>query len=130
SSLLEGSRQPYEASFNHYRHPRLSPAVYQVSITGPFADNGPGDTPSRRRIFMARPNAPSDEEACARKSLSSLMRLAYRRPITEVESERILSFYREARRTGDFEAGIQAALGAILVSPSFLFRVEQDPAGI
>jgi hypothetical protein len=130
SSLLEGSRQPYEASFNHYRHPRLSPAVYQVSITGPFADTGPGDTPSRRRIFMARPTTPSEEEACARKSLSSLMRLAYRRPITEAESERILSFYREARRAGDFEAGIQAALGAILVSPSFLFRVEQDPTGI
>jgi hypothetical protein len=130
SSLLESSRQPYEASFNHFRHPRLSPAVYQVSITGPFADHGPGDTPSRRRIFIARPNTPGEEEGCAKQTLSSLMRLAYRRPVSEPEVARILGFYRAARRGGDYDAGVQAALGAILVSPSFLFRVEQDPPGI
>ena len=31
---------------------------------------------------------------------------------------------------GDFEAGIEAALRRILVSPEFLFRVERDPDGI
>src|SRR5205823_5716547 len=36
----------------------------------------------------------------------------------------------EARREGDFDAGIEAALSAILVSREFLFRVEQDPPGI
>ena len=55
SSLLETKRQPYQAHFNMHRHPRLSPAVYQVSITGPFDAKGPGDTPSRRRIFVSRP---------------------------------------------------------------------------
>ena len=30
---------------------------------------------------------------------------------------------------GDFEAGIEMALSAVLVSPQFLFRVEPDPAG-
>src|SRR5262249_1954601 len=49
SSLLETKRQPYEAHFNMHRHPRITPAVYQVSITGPFEAKGPGDTPSRRR---------------------------------------------------------------------------------
>ena len=29
-SLLERKRQPYAAAFNMHRHPRLSPAVYQV----------------------------------------------------------------------------------------------------
>ncbi len=38
-----------------HRHPRISPAVYQVSITGPYAAKGPGDTPSRRRIFVCQP---------------------------------------------------------------------------
>ena len=34
SLLKETARQPYEAHFNYYRHPRLQPAVYEVSITG------------------------------------------------------------------------------------------------
>ena len=80
SSLVETLRQPYNSHFNTHRHPRLSPAVYQVSITGPFADRGPGDTPSRRRIFATRPKSPADEEACAKQILTALPRRAYRRP--------------------------------------------------
>jgi hypothetical protein len=57
SSLQETVRQPYHAHFNRHRHPRLNPAIYQVSITGPFASKGPGDTPSRGRIFVAYPNS-------------------------------------------------------------------------
>jgi hypothetical protein len=41
-----------------------------------------------------------------------------------------MAFYREAHREGGFEAGIEMALSAILVNPNFLFRVEQDPAGV
>lgn len=36
SSLIESKRQPLPVHFNMYRHPRLGPAVYQLSITGPF----------------------------------------------------------------------------------------------
>jgi hypothetical protein len=46
-ALLERKRQPYEVAFNMHRHPRLSPALYQVSINGPFDIQGPGDTASR-----------------------------------------------------------------------------------
>ena len=52
SALLETARQPYQAHFNLHRHPRLPPAIYSISIIGPYAANGPGDTPSRRRIFV------------------------------------------------------------------------------
>ena len=45
-------------------------------------------------------------------------------------SQAPLKFYRDARTGGDFEAGIEMALRAVLVSPEFLFRVEQDPAGV
>src|SRR4029078_12177448 len=79
SSLLETARQPLNVHYNFYRHPRLGPAVYQVSITGPIAATGPGDPPSRRRIFIDKPNGPSDEEACAKRILSNLARRAYRR---------------------------------------------------
>jgi hypothetical protein len=129
-SLLETLRQPYDAHFNMHRHPRISPALYQVSITGPFEDKGAGDTPSRRRIFVTRPISPAEDEACAKQTLSALMRRAYRRPVGDADLERILPFYRDARWEGDYDAGIEAALSAILVSREFLFRVEQDRAGI
>jgi Protein of unknown function (DUF1592)/Protein of unknown function (DUF1588)/Protein of unknown function (DUF1585)/Protein of unknown function (DUF1587)/Protein of unknown function (DUF1595)/Cytochrome C oxidase, cbb3-type, subunit III len=130
TSLLETTRQPYNAHFNMHRHPRLSPAVYQVSITGPFEDKGPGDSPSRRRIFVARPKGPDEEEVCAKEILATLMRRAYRRPVGDADLERVLPFYREARREADFDAGIESALSAILVSREFLFRVEREPTGL
>ena len=127
SPLLETRRQPYQARFNLHRHPRTSPAIYEVSIVGPFEAQGPGDTPSRRRIFVRLPEGEADEEACAEEILSNLMRQAYRRPATDVDLARPLELYREARRDGDFDAGIEAALAAILVNPNFLFRIELDP---
>lgn len=130
SSLLETARQPYNARFNLHRHPRTAPAVYQVSVTGPFGAKGPGDTPSRRRIFVTTPKNPDDEEACAKQILSAVMRRAYRRPVGEADVDRVLRLYREGRREGAFDAGVEAALSAVLVSREFLFRVERDPPGI
>lgn len=130
SELLEMKRQPYQAHFNLHRHPRLSPAVYQISITGPYGASTPGDTPSRRRIFTSRPTTPAEEEPCARRILSRLMRRAYRRPITEDDVQTPLRVYRQARAGGSFESGIEAGLSAVLVSPSFLFHLERDPSGV
>ena len=130
SALLETERQPYQAHFNMDRHPRITPAVYSVTINGPYDTKGPGETPSRRRIFACRPAQASEEEACAKRILTTLARRAYRRPVTDGDLEVPLKFYREARKDGGFEAGIEMALRAVLVSPEFLFRVEQDPAGV
>jgi hypothetical protein len=58
------------------------------------------------------------------------MRRAYRRPVTEADLEKPMEFFRKARAEDGFDAGIETALSAVLVSPQFLFRVEQDPAGI
>ena len=128
SSLLETKRQPYQAHYNMHRHPRIGPAIYQVSINGPYNATGPGETPSRRRIFTTRPAKPQDEEACARQILTNLTRRAYRRPVTEADLEKPMEFYRQAKAADGFEAGIEAALSAVLVSPEFLFRIERDPA--
>ncbi|HMC26270.1 MAG TPA: DUF1587 domain-containing protein, partial [Verrucomicrobiae bacterium] len=130
SELLETKRQPYNAHFNMHRHPRIGPAVYQVSINGPYGANGPGDTPSRRSIFVSKPTSAEDEESCAKKILSTLTRRAYRRPITDADLEKPMEFFRKTSSENGFDAGIEAALSAILVSPEFLFRVELDPPGI
>ena len=172
SELLELERQPFIARFNMHRHPRTAPALYQVSITGPFDAQGPGDTPSRRKIFgdsevgqvsdlpsgantVALPAGPAEkagqrpalpraavnaalasgsgsaEEARARRILTPLLRHAYRRPVTDEDLRKPMQFFREGSAEGaGFESGIENALSAILVSPRFLIRVEEDPAGV
>ncbi len=130
SALLETARQPYQAHFNSYRHPRIQPAIYSISIIGPYDATGPGETPSRRRIFVSRPANPNEEERSAQRILTSLMRRAYRRPVVAADLQGPLELYRSARSEGDFEAGIEMAVSAVLVSPQFLFRVELDPAGV
>jgi mono/diheme cytochrome c family protein len=128
SSLIDTLRQPTESRFNDRRHPRSVPAVAQLSITGPYAPRGAGDTPSRRRLFVCKPTGQATEDAqCAASILSAMMRRAYRRPVTKADVEGPMAFYRRARATGDFDAGITTALSAILASPEFLLRVESDP---
>jgi len=129
ASLLETKRQPYQARYNLHRHPRTTPAIYQVTITGPFEAKGPGDTPSRRRIFTRRPANAEDEDGCAKEIVSALLRRAYRRPVAEADVGKAMAFYRPGRAAGDFDAGVELALSSILVNPRFLFRVEHDPAG-
>jgi hypothetical protein len=129
-SLLETKRQPYQAHFNLHRHPRVSPAVYQVSVTGPYDARGHGTTPSRRRIFLREPAGPEDEEACAREDLAALLRRAYRRPVTGADLDKAMRFYLQGRKDGDFDSGIEMAVSAVLVNPQFLFRVEQEPKGL
>ena len=70
SLLLETARQPYEAHFNYYRHPRLQPAVYEISIVGPYNPAGAGDTPSRRRVFTCKPAARDRMKTPARRRFS------------------------------------------------------------
>ena len=130
SLLKETTRQPYEAHFNYYRHPRLQPAVYEVSITGPYDATGPGSTPSREQVFICRPDTPDEDDACATRILRKLMRRAYRRPVTEADLQGPFELYRAARAADGFEAGVEMALAAVLVSPEFLFRIEQDPNGL
>jgi len=138
SSLLETARQPLNVHYNYYRHPRLGPAVYEVSIVGPLDLGATGeakgpvvtkstsDSPSRRRVFISRPTGPGDEEECARRILANLARRAYRRPVDDDDLESPLEFFRQGRAEGGFEAGIEMALSALLVNPQFLFRIERD----
>jgi mono/diheme cytochrome c family protein len=126
-ALQETERQPYQAHFNMDRHPRIQPAVYSVSIVGPFGPAGVADTPSRRRLFVCRPTSAAAEAACARTIVSTLARRAYRRPVTDADLRAPLEFYERARSREGFEAGIEMALRAILASTEFLFRIERDP---
>jgi mono/diheme cytochrome c family protein len=105
------------------------PAISSVLVAGPFGANGATDTPSRGRIFTCYPAVPSDERGCATQILKTLVRRAYRRPVTDADLAVLWPFYETGRAEGRFDAGIELAVRRILVSPEFLFRIEQDPPG-
>lgn len=107
------------------------PSVDRLTIDGPYAASGSGDTPSRRKIFLCQPTRPADEDQCATRILSSLARMAYRRPVDKTTVDTLMGFYRQGRggETDDrsFDRGIESALQFILASPEFLVRFEPDP---
>jgi mono/diheme cytochrome c family protein len=104
------------------------PSVDRVTVEGPFAPSGVGDTPSRRKIFICKPATAADESACAGRILSSLGRLAYRKPVDKATLGTLMDFYTRGHEHGGFDGGIESALQFILASPEFLIRFEPDPA--
>ncbi len=106
------------------------PHLREFEIKGPFNVTGVSDSPTRRRVFTCRPISASEEVPCATKIITDLLRRAYRRPTSTEDLEGVMTFYERGRKNGDFEAGIRSALEAILVSPNFVFRLEQRPAGV
>ena len=107
-----------------------NPWVHTVAIRGPYEVLGPGDTPSRRKIFTCRPAEPHEEEPCAERILTALAGEAYRRPASGREVATLLRFFREGRRDGTFDDGVQFALERLLADPKFLFRIEREPVDI
>ena len=123
--------QPFERANLDPLDFRGLPAVDRVSITGPLNSTGPGDTPSRKLIFVCRPTSHVEELPCARKIVSQLARKAYRRPVSDNDLETLLGFYQKGRNEGGtFDSGIEAAIQLILASPEFLFRFEPDPPAL
>jgi len=121
------------------------PHVENVTVSGPFNATGASDTPSRRRLFTCTPTTlhepqarpeqsrgakARDERPCAEKIVSTLARRAYRRPLTDADLASLMKFYDAGRADGSFDRGVEMALRAVLVSPKFIFRIEQDPGGV
>ncbi len=121
--------QPFIRSSNDTLDTIGHPHLDTFTLTGPFNPTGPGDTPSRRKIFICRPSQTVTEDACARRIVSTLARRAYRGQASAADLERLHEFFVKGRKLGTFETGIQTALQRILASPKFSFRVERDPAG-
>jgi len=114
----------------NYRAVGGPPKISTLTITGTQSGaTTVSDTPSRRRILICSP-ASAQDEACAKKIISSLARRAYRRPVTDADLRVPLHSFQEGTNHDGFEAGIEMALRSILVSPKFLFRFEDQPAGI
>jgi mono/diheme cytochrome c family protein len=117
--------------------------VGNLAINGPLNPTGPGDTPSRRKIFTCLPpsrsalrrdepgsdtgGATAEESTCARTILSRLARHALRRPVGEGDAvlATLMEFFDSGRKLRGFESGIQYALARLLVDPQFIYRFER-----
>jgi len=126
----EGVEQPPQRGFARTTNELYfsEPAVDSLLVGGPYDASPAHDSPSRRRIFLCHPTARAAEEPCARRILSTLARRAYRRPVTDADVRTLLTFYREGRKDGDFDLGIERGIRRLLSAPAFLFRVERKPA--
>jgi hypothetical protein len=92
-----------------------------------FQMTGPSDTrpETHRRLLAVTPGKPKTEQT--REVLTRFASRAYRRPAAPGEVNRLVALVDAAQKRGDsWEAGLQLAMQAVLVSPKFLFRVELD----
>jgi Protein of unknown function (DUF1592)/Protein of unknown function (DUF1588)/Protein of unknown function (DUF1587)/Protein of unknown function (DUF1595)/Protein of unknown function (DUF1585) len=82
-----------------------------------------GDT---HNLIPCRPASWRDA-ACRDKFIRQFGRRAFRRPLTQDEQSRYVQlFAREAKHSGKFLTGAQMVVEAMLQSPNFLFRMEED----
>lgn len=121
-----GPPRPSLSSF-FFQQYASDPEIAGLQIIGPYSPGEAGDTPSRSRILVCRPESAADEEPCAREILTNLVGRSYRGTATDADVETLMAAYRIGRSKGDFETGIQWALEAMLIQPGFLFRVVRDP---
>jgi hypothetical protein len=125
---------PGDAFSRGDREPRIQGGV---QVMGPFNSPGVSDTPSRRRIFVCRPDK-GQETTCARRIAATLARRAFRRPVTSADVDSLMPYFENGRKTslaspkpsgeGGFDDGVEQLIAAVLVSPDFLFRSIKTPA--
>ncbi len=106
------------------------PHLRELTIRGPKNVTGVSDTPSRQRIFVCRPTSAPEERTCAGRIVTKLATTAYRRPATQAETDALLKFYDAGALKGGFESGVRTSLEALLASPRFIFRLEDQPASV
>jgi hypothetical protein len=108
---------------------RFYPHVGKVDILGPYKAVEASDSPSRRKIFICTPAGAAQEANCAKQIVANLARHAYRRPVTDQDTEMLMGFYQQGRNNGGaFDQGIEMALQRVLADPEFVFRKETEPS--
>ncbi len=135
--IEKGSRTFSAAFINDYYNPKAENprdrdrnlVVSFLEVKGPIYVEGEQDLPeTHRRIVICRPGGDKSVRDCAVAIFRNFASRAFRRPATGEELARLADLVESALKQGDtFEQAVQVALQAVLVSPHFLFRVENDP---
>lgn len=103
-------------------------SIEGIEVEGPLGGGKKSVPASTQMIVIAHPTSDKDTRAAAEKVIAAFARKAYRRPVSTDEVKRLMKLYELAESKGDgFEKALKLPLKAVLVSPHFLFRIEDDP---
>ncbi|MDB5309929.1 MAG: hypothetical protein JWO38_4131 [Gemmataceae bacterium] len=108
---------------------RLSPTLMEkyFAAADKIADTVFVNDGARNRLLTPKPGPQLPDRDAAKQIVTNLARRAHRRPPAAADVDQLLGFYDKARAGGgSFEDGIRATIKPVLVSPRFLFRVEDD----
>jgi hypothetical protein len=106
----------------------LSPlhAEKYLEATKQALDYGSKDARARRRFLTALPDEKTPPAQAARAILDEFLPRAFRRPAREGETDQFLAFFERAQQRGEpFDQAVLFALQGVLMSPHFLFRLEE-----
>ncbi|MEM8607494.1 MAG: DUF1592 domain-containing protein [Myxococcota bacterium] len=119
-AVLEGS----------FENDALSLAPSDVRITRyetaafDLGEHAVNDSVARTRLLPCDPNG--DPAGCAREFVTSFGGRAFRRPLYVDEVDRWTAYFEEQRSAIDFDAALQLTVAAMLQSPQFLYRMEDE----
>ncbi len=133
--LKAGKRRFSAAFINDYYNPGADDpgnrdrnlAVRALEIVGPMDPSQRQEALENNHVLIAMPGDGLSPHEAARQILERLAFRAFRRPVQAEEVDRLMSLVGHALDQGrSFEDAIQVGIAATLVSPYFLFRVEDD----
>ncbi|QEL20341.1 DUF1592 domain-containing protein [Limnoglobus roseus] len=102
--------------------------IETIEIEGPISGARKPLSDSEKLILTVLPTGDSDKTKTAETVLKTFARRAFRRPVKPDELTRLMKLFALADAQKDsFDKAIKLPLKAVLVSPHFLFRIEDDP---
>lgn len=134
---IQNGKCRIEARFvNDYYNPKAADKkdrdrnlfVGQLELVSPTDQSRIAYPKSHTRIVVARPGKNKTARQAAREVLSPFLMRAFRRPQPSSEVQRYVELAMDAMARGEsYDRAIQLCVQAALVSPNFLFRLENDP---
>lgn len=137
--VKEGVRELCVAFINDYYDPDAKDknardrnfAYESLKVEGPTAPPYESLPEAHRRIVFTKPyksgSKSKSKEQAAQEVAERFASRAWRRPVRSDELDRLLSLFTAYDAQGkSFERCVQVMVAAVLTSPNFLFRVEDD----
>jgi hypothetical protein len=103
--------------------------IERFELEGPFAvdshDPSLASLATRKRILFCAPDKDDSLAECTTRILTRFATRAFRRPIEPAQIKSYVDLAMASAPDGPLDRTVQTGITAILVSPHFLFRVEQ-----
>ena len=132
--LNEGENDLHITFTNDYYNPEAESrrdrnlAIVEVNIKGPVGKTK--KSAAHQAFLFAMPDDGIDPAKCAEQIIDRHAFRAFRRPVQPVERERLLKLFEMGIENGEsFEGAMRIVLQGILVSPHFIYKVEQPASG-